>query len=84
MVDSKINLCEMDKFILKLFPDSKVYEDGVDCDFNLFKQKTIEIIKKDIDIEIKVDVHFNMDDLEVYIGNDKSIGFILEYESIKI
>ena len=84
-MDSKIKLCEMDKFILKIFPDSKVYEDGVYCDFDLLKQKTIEMVKFLLDEgrDIEIDVHFNMDNLEVYIsGKNKSMGVILDYESL--
>ena len=60
----ELDLCPMDNFILALFPNSKIYEDGVVCDFNLLKQKTIEIIKQGRDIEI--DIHFNMDDFHCY------------------
>lgn len=79
--ESKIELSEMGKFILKLLPGSEVCEDGVYCDFDLLEQMTIDIIKQGRNVEI--DIRFNRDDLEVCFGDKSSnFAFVLEYKSI--
>lgn len=73
-------LYPMDKFILRLFPDSEIYPDGVVCDYNDLKSKTIVLIKSNFSEDV-VGCYFNLNNIEYW----KIDGFInvIDYNELK-
>lgn len=78
MVES-VYLYPMDRFIIRLFPDSVVFPDGVVCDFDLLRVKTMELIKEKFSKDV-VGCYFNMNNLE-YWNIDGFIN-VIDYKSL--
>lgn len=69
----------VDRFMIRLFPESDVYPDGVVCDLALLKNKTMELIRKVFSVNA-VDCYFNLNSLE-YWNEDKVIN-VIDYEEL--
>lgn len=79
---NKLSSIPMEKYSLYLFPDSRVFFDGVSCDPNQLKQRTIDLIKSTFNIDFEIDVRFSADDIEFYpLGNNYSCQ-IIEYNDL--
>lgn len=77
--ESGINLYPMDRFTLMLFPDSKIYPDGVECDFDELKYKTMELIRSKFSSGV-VGCYFNLHNIE-YWNKDGFIN-VIDYNSL--
>lgn len=66
----------IDDYSLKLFPNAKVYPDGVDVDFDLMRVKTLNLfINKFCDGESKVGkIYFNFDTVEFWAVLDPNFN----------
>lgn len=72
----------MEKYSLYLFPNSKISNEGVLCDFRQLKEKTIDLIKSIFGIDFEIDVRFNSEDVEVYKSGDYGCCQLVPYNKL--
>jgi hypothetical protein len=83
MVTKKIKLInKMDKYIITLLPKSSIHQDGVNCDFNELKMKTINLMKANLNIGYSFDVTFGPDFLE-YFDNSNRYFNTISYKKLR-